>query len=291
MAMERIQRLPCSSEVLDSLWMTNSSHSFHGSSSTMVINYEENACERSLFPQNDKEDNANEEFLDACFHQPEKKRRLSSGQVQLLERSFEVENKLEPERKVQLAKDLGLQPRQVAIWFQNRRARYKNKQLEKDYDVLKSNYDKLKSDYDHIFKENEKLKNEVHMLTDKMRLRGDGGDVRSERSYHDQIKTEVKSNVVLENVASSVVPNVVGCNKQEDASSAKSDVFDSDSPHYTDDSSNIFHEDETFNSLCKSLLSAPNFLKLEDDCYGDLQPNPCIWGLNVEDQVTWSWNC
>ncbi|KAG9155188.1 hypothetical protein Leryth_020446 [Lithospermum erythrorhizon] len=190
MAMERIQRLPCSSEVLDSLWMANSSHSFHGSSSTMVINYEENACERSLFPQNDKEDNVSEEFLDACFHQPEKKRRLSSGQVQLLERSFEVENKLEPERKVQLAKELGLQPRQVAIWFQNRRARYKNKQLEKDYDVLKSNYDKLKSDYDYIFKENEKLKNEVHMLTDKMRLRGDGGDVKSERSYHDQIKTE-----------------------------------------------------------------------------------------------------
>ena len=90
------------------------------------------------------------------------------GQIQFLERSFEEENKLESERKVQLAKQLGLQPRQVAIWFQNRRARYKNKQLEKDYDVLKSNYEKLKSDYESIFKENEMLKNEVAFYNQSM---------------------------------------------------------------------------------------------------------------------------
>ncbi|GKE27057.1 leucine zipper, homeobox-associated, homeodomain-like protein [Tanacetum coccineum] len=54
-----------------------------------------------------------------------------------LEKSFEIGNKLEPDRKRQLARALGLQPRQVAIWFQNRRARWKTKQLEKDYNVLK----------------------------------------------------------------------------------------------------------------------------------------------------------
>lgn len=116
--------------------------------------------ERLFFPAIDKEETSNDDY-DSCYHQPEKKRRLLPNQVQFLEKSFEVDNKLEPERKVQLANELGLQPRQIAIWFQNRRARYKTKLLEKDYDVLKASFDKLKADYDTLFKENEDLRNEV----------------------------------------------------------------------------------------------------------------------------------
>ncbi|RDX80327.1 Homeobox-leucine zipper protein HAT5, partial [Mucuna pruriens] len=101
---------------------------------------------------------------------PEKKHRLSSEQVHLLEKSFEEENKLEPDRKAQLAKKLGLQPRQVAVWFQNRRARWKTKQLERDYDVLKSSYDTLLSSYDSVMKENEKLKSEVASLNEKLQV-------------------------------------------------------------------------------------------------------------------------
>lgn len=84
--------------------------------------------------------------------------------MHLLEKSFETENKLEPERKTQLAKKLGLQPRQVAVWFQNRRARWKTKQLERDYDLLKSTYDQLLSNYDSIVKDNDKLRSEVFLL-------------------------------------------------------------------------------------------------------------------------------
>ncbi|XP_002517497.3 homeobox-leucine zipper protein ATHB-20 [Ricinus communis] len=91
----------------------------------------------------------------------EKKKRLNLEQVKALEKSFELGNKLEPERKMQLAKALGLQPRQIAIWFQNRRARWKTKQLEKDYDVLKKQFDALKADNEVLQTQNKKLQAEL----------------------------------------------------------------------------------------------------------------------------------
>ncbi|KAG6384867.1 hypothetical protein SASPL_153686 [Salvia splendens] len=98
----------------------------------------------------------------------EKKRRLSVDQVKALERNFEVENKLEPETKVKLAQELGLQPRQVAVWFQNRRARWKTKQLERDYGGLKASYDSLKLNFERIQHDNESLLKEIRELKSKL---------------------------------------------------------------------------------------------------------------------------
>lgn len=93
-----------------------------------------------------------------------KKRRLSSDQVKRLEKIFEVENKLEPERKAKLAEELGLQARQVAIWFQNRRARCKTKQLEREYSIQRANYDSLKLHYNNLEQEKEALLAEVLLM-------------------------------------------------------------------------------------------------------------------------------
>ncbi|GAA0160934.1 homeodomain transcription factor [Lithospermum erythrorhizon] len=106
--------------------------------------------------------------LEETGHFQEKKRRLSMHQVKALEKNFEVENKLEPERKVKLAQELGLQPRQVAVWFQNRRARWKTKQLERDYGVLKASFDSLKHNYDNLKQDNEALSKEVRELKAKL---------------------------------------------------------------------------------------------------------------------------
>lgn len=125
---------------------------------------------RSFFTAFDLDENG-DEVMDEYFHQSEKKRRLSVDQVQFLEKSFEVDNKLEPDRKTKIAKDLGLQPRQVAIWFQNRRARWKTKQLEKDYDSLHSSFESLKSNYDNLLKEKDMLKAEVYIYLINLLLR------------------------------------------------------------------------------------------------------------------------
>ncbi|XP_010429165.1 PREDICTED: homeobox-leucine zipper protein ATHB-6-like [Camelina sativa] len=108
----------------------------------------------------------------------EKKRRLSINQVKALEKNFELENKLEPERKVKLAQELGLQPRQVAVWFQNRRARWKTKQLEKDYGLLKSQYDSLRLNFDSLRRDNESLLQEISKL--KTKLNGGEGEEEEE---------------------------------------------------------------------------------------------------------------
>lgn len=132
-----------------------------------MMNMEETLKRRPFYTS--QEDLFDEEYYDE--QSPEKKRRLSPEQVRLLEKSFEEENKLEPERKSQLASKLGLQPRQVAVWFQNRRARWKTKQLERDYDHLKSAYDSLLSEYDSILKDNDQLQNEVIFLTEKVQAK------------------------------------------------------------------------------------------------------------------------
>ncbi|KAK9059188.1 hypothetical protein SSX86_021807 [Deinandra increscens subsp. villosa] len=86
-----------------------------------------------------------------------KKLRLSKDQSAVLEESFKEHNTLNPKQKLALAKRLGLRPRQVEVWFQNRRARTKLKQTEVDCEFLKRCCENLTE-------ENRRLQKEVHEL-------------------------------------------------------------------------------------------------------------------------------
>nr|AXL93694.1 class I homeodomain-leucine zipper protein 8 [Lolium perenne] len=101
----------------------------------------------------------------------EKKRRLASEQVRALERSFEADNKLDPERKARIARDLLLHPRQVAVWFQNRRARWKTKQIERDFTALRSRHDALRHECDSLRRDKDALAAEIRELREKVEIK------------------------------------------------------------------------------------------------------------------------
>ncbi|KAL3644556.1 hypothetical protein CASFOL_009736 [Castilleja foliolosa] len=123
-----------------------------------------NGCDEEMSHHNQGGD---DDLSDNDSQLGEKKRRLNIEQVRTLEKNFELGNKLEPERKMQLARALGLQPRQVAIWFQNRRARWKTKTLEKDYEILKRQFEAVKVENDALQAHNQKLHAQILALKTK----------------------------------------------------------------------------------------------------------------------------
>ncbi|CAK7332831.1 unnamed protein product [Dovyalis caffra] len=284
-------RLPSPCE---SLWIPTSSTTLNGAK--YMVNFEDvgggDTVSTPFFQPDVKEESSDDDY-DAGLKRPEKKRRLTAAQVQFLEKNFEAENKIEPERKMQLAIELGLQPRQVAIWFQNRRARFKNKQMEKDYDSLRISFEILKADYENLLNEKEKLKNELLYLKEKLHSREEG--IESLKLF-DVIRSPDAELEPIPNPASENVSNIVPMvtTKQEYASSAKSDVFDSDSPlSFLEhgDSSRVFEPDQSDFShdeeddLIRSFLAPPCFPKL----YLEAPATSCNFEFSAEDQTFWSW--
>ncbi|KAJ6813688.1 homeobox-leucine zipper protein HOX19-like isoform X1 [Iris pallida] len=86
-----------------------------------------------------------------------KKLRLTKEQSALLEERFREHSTLNPKQKQALAKRLNLRPRQVEVWFQNRRARTKLKQTEADCELLRRCCETLTD-------ENRRLQKEVNEL-------------------------------------------------------------------------------------------------------------------------------
>ncbi|KAF0903272.1 hypothetical protein E2562_026558 [Oryza meyeriana var. granulata] len=82
-----------------------------------------------------------------------KKLRLSKDQAAVLEECFKTHHTLTPKQKLALANSLNLRPRQVEVWFQNRRARTKLKQTEVDCEHLKRWCDQLADENRRLQKE------------------------------------------------------------------------------------------------------------------------------------------
>ncbi|MED6170101.1 hypothetical protein PIB30_027701 [Stylosanthes scabra] len=93
-----------------------------------------------------------------CGRGTRKKLRLSKEQSAFLEESFKEHNTLNPKQKLALAKQLNLRPRQVEVWFQNRRARTKLKQTEVDCEYLKRCCETLTEENRRLHKELQELR-------------------------------------------------------------------------------------------------------------------------------------
>lgn len=89
------------------------------------------------------------------------KKRLTQDQLHLLEMSFITNPKLEGDRKQELASKLGVPPKQVAIWYQNKRARCKIEAIELDYKAIQLQLQ-------NVLAHNRMLQSEVSSLTNEL---------------------------------------------------------------------------------------------------------------------------
>ncbi|KAL1537915.1 homeobox-leucine zipper protein ATHB-52-like [Salvia divinorum] len=118
------------------------------------------------------------------------KKRLNQDQVRLLEANFDAAKKLEPERKFQLARDLGVPPRQIAIWYQNKRARWKTQSLELDHGVSQVRLEAALAEKRELEKEVDMLRSELRrtqeMLLGFRQAQAGGGGVSAVSSCCDE---------------------------------------------------------------------------------------------------------
>ncbi|XP_060207391.1 homeobox-leucine zipper protein HAT4-like [Lycium barbarum] len=145
-----VNRLPATAEADEEAGVSSPNSTISSISGNKRSERETNNCEEHEMGRASMSDEEDGETS-------RKKLRLSKDQSAVLEESFKEHNTLNPKQKLALAKRLGLRPRQVEVWFQNRRARTKLKQTEVDCEFLKRCCENLTE-------ENRRLQKEVQEL-------------------------------------------------------------------------------------------------------------------------------
>lgn len=124
-----------------------------------------------------------ENFFLSFQNQKHNKKRLTEDQVGILEKSFAYSKKLVPEQKLQLSKQLGVPPRQIAIWYQNKRARWKTQSLEEDYGALQLKLENVLAEKKQLEREVERLKAELKEAKEMLlSMKREGGEGHSHTS-------------------------------------------------------------------------------------------------------------
>ncbi|KAF9611494.1 hypothetical protein IFM89_032464 [Coptis chinensis] len=117
-----------------------------------------------------------------------RKRKLSVEQVSKLEMNFSRDHNLETERKERIAVELGLDHKQVAIWFQNRRVRWRVKKLEDEYSKLKATHESVVVERSQLEAEVLSLKAQLSNAHEEIKMfaeRSDGASRSSQGSFFD----------------------------------------------------------------------------------------------------------
>ncbi|CAI5477210.1 unnamed protein product [Closterium sp. Yama58-4] len=95
------------------------------------------------------------------------KLRLTPSQVQVLESHFtEIEREIKLETRLKLASQLRLKPRQVAVWFQNRRVKHATLMREGELARLRAELAQAHAELAELRKENERTKREMGNLAE-----------------------------------------------------------------------------------------------------------------------------
>ncbi|XP_022718004.1 homeobox-leucine zipper protein ATHB-52-like [Durio zibethinus] len=156
------------------------------------------------------------EFQSQKIYSPKhNKKRLNQEQVRLLEKSFNANKKLEPELKLHLANQLGVPARQVAIWYQNKRARWKTQSLELDYNTLQVKLENALSEKRRLEKDVKYLQGELRKAQEMMFA------MNNQRDNHRQYQYQHQHHHL---------PNFVSCNSKG-SSEGGSSGFHEDNVH------------------------------------------------------------